>query len=403
MSHVEFRPLTVEEADQSSYVESVAFYNQPTPKRTELLRGAFALQRTVGAFVNGRLAADIRTIPFTRRINGASSGYGGISPVATLAEHRRKGFVTRLMTMSLEYMREQGVPLSGLYTEHDSLYRRYGFERAEGKKRYLFNAKDVTLRYQGERGSFERVEPDAWERLDEVYRRYAAPRNGVIDRVEFWWQNFVLHEFDEDKPNDAFLWLDPAGDPQGYVVYTSKRAATDRLESDLRVQDMVALTSDAYLAIWGHLLTHDVARHIAVHVPLHDHFSDLAVNPWKIQIERAEGPMIRIVDVERALAERPYCGRGAVSFTMRITDPTVPRNEGTWRVRAARRRMRAERTRAKPDIELSVNFLAPLYTGFVRADHAVEAGMIKLNRPDALPQIEEAFAVTHPPYCNDWF
>jgi len=166
---------------------------------------------------------------------------------------------------------------------------------------------------------------------------------------------------------------------------------------------MVALTPDAYLGLWQHLLAHDIARRIAVHVPLEDPFPHLVADPWKVEVERAEGAMIRIVDVEQALAQRPYCGRDAVSFAMRIVDASAPWNDGVWRGDAGEGRMRAERTDSEPDIELSANFLAPLFTGFVRPDQAAEAGMLKVNREAALAQAKDAFAVTHPPYCNDWF
>jgi predicted acetyltransferase len=53
-------------------------------------------------------------------------------------------------------MREQGIALSGLHTPHDDLYRRYGWERAEGNKRYDFRAKDMSLRLRGGRGPWNR-------------------------------------------------------------------------------------------------------------------------------------------------------------------------------------------------------------------------------------------------------
>jgi predicted acetyltransferase len=72
-------------------------------------------------------------------------------------------------------------------------------------------------------------------------------------------------------------------------------------------------------------------------------------------------------------------------------------------VEADQDRMQAERTEAEADIELSVNFLAPLFTGFIRADQAAEVGMLKVHREQALAQAQEAFAVSHPPYCDDFF
>jgi len=404
VTDIEFRPLRPEDVEQAAYVEAVAFYRQPTLRWTELIRRYFPPEWTVGAFVDGRLVADVRTIPTALRINGGAISYGAVGPVACLAEHRRKGHVNRLLRMSLEGMRDQGIAMSGLHTPHDALYRRYGWERAEGKKRYLFQAKDISLRLRGQPGALEPVKADDWQRLEAAYRRYAGPRNGPLHRTEPWWREAILRDHLQDRAREAFLWLDGSGEAQGFIVYASASAGPEPMaDQELFVRDMVALTSDAYLGLWQHLLVHDIAQRIVVHVPLHDPFSDLVVDPWKVEVQRAEGAMIRIVDIEQALARRPYCGRGGVSFTMRVIDSSAPWNDGVWRVEADQSPMRAERTEAEADIELSVNFLAPLLTGFIRADQAAEVGMLKVNREQALAQAQEAFAVSHPPYCDDFF
>ena len=55
------------------------------------------------------------------------------------------------------------------------------------------------------------------------------------------------------------------------------------------------------------------------------------------------------------------------------------------------------------DVELNAGTLAPLYTGFMRPDVAAGVGLLKVNRPEALEDMREAFAVTYPPYSNDWY
>lgn len=404
---LQYRPLQADDIEQAAFVEAVAFYGDPAPYNIERMRKLLPPEWTVGAFVDGRLVADARTLPTLRWMNGGTTRIGCIGPVACLAEHRRQGYVGNLMRLSLERMREQGMVISGLYTPHDGLYQRYGWERAEGKKRYEFQAKDVTLRLQGERGRLEPVTPDEWQRLDDVYRRYAEPRNGPLARPEPWWREGILRrEGDWAKERRAFVWLSGAGEAQGYTLYQPRLLPFDPKHGGgdaLLVWDLVALTPDAYLGLWQHLLTHDIARPIEVFAPLDDPFTSLAGDPSKVEVHRVEGPMIRIVDVEGAFAARPYAGSGAVSFTVGVTDPAAPWNEGTWQIEAAEERMAARRVHAEPDLEMPVNFLAPLYTGFVTPRKAAETGMLRVNDARALEAAGRAFAVTHTPYCNDWY
>jgi predicted acetyltransferase len=206
----------------------------------------------------------------------------------------------------------------------------------------------------------------------------------------------------EERPRDAVIWHDPDGQAQGFIIYGSP-GAREPMRHELVVHDMVALTPDAYLGLWQYLASHDIAVRIHTHAPLDDPFPDLLQDPWRVQIERGEGAMVRIVDVERALSGRPFVGRRPVSFTMRIEDSAAPWNDGVWRVDAAEGRMETRRSDDIPDVELSVNFLAPLFTGFVRADVAAATGMIRVRNPDALGDVAEAFAATYPPYCHDFY
>ena len=401
----EYRPLRAEDVEQAAHVESVAFYSEPTPERVDLLRRVFPPDWTVGAFVDGRLVADVRVVPMARRMNGRGLRHGSVGPVACLAEHRRQGYVGELLRLWLERMREQGMPLAGLHTPHDALYQLFGWERAEGKKGYTFQAKDVRLRIRGAPGRLEAVGADGWQRLDEVYRRYAGPRNGPLHRPEPWWREAILRDNFENKPREAFLWLSADGEAQGFIVYAWRNRGWEPGGGGafLIVRDMVSLTADAYLGLWQHLLGHDLARPIAVDVAPSDPFVDLVDEPWKVNIQRTEGAMIRIVDVEQALAMRPYVGERPVAFTMRVVDHSAPWNDGVWRIEAEEGRMQAARAKGEADLETSANFLAPLFTGHVLADRAAEVGMLKVNRPEALEQAKEAFAVTYPPHCNDWY
>lgn len=404
----EYRELTDADLEEAAHLEAVAFYNTPTPERAEMLRRFFPPEWTVGAFVDGRLIADVRTVPAARRINGGSVGFGMVGPVTCLPEHRRQGHVGRLLAMSLERMRTGGLALSGLQTPHDALYARYGWERGEAKKRYVFSPKDVKLRHRGERGAFRAVDRNDWRRLDAVYRRYAEDRNGPIQRPEVWWKEAVMRRYGPDgaaEDSTCLVWVGPNGYDDGYVVYhpMTRPATHGHALRDLFVRDFVALTGDAYLALWEHLLTHDIASQIVIDVPPHDPLPDLCEDPWKIDVQRTEGAMIRIVDVEQALNRRAHAGDWAANFSMRVIDESAPWNGGTWRVDAAEGSMTAERTDGEADVELTAGTLAPIFTGHMRPDVAANAGLLKANRPGVVDELMEAFAVRHPPFSHDYY
>ncbi len=402
----EYRVLTPDDIEQSAYVEAVAFYNEPGPARVEMAKKYLPPEWTVGAFVDGKLIADTRMVPMVRRINGGQMALGAVGPVACLSAYRRQGHVGRLLRFALETMRERGQVMSGLFTPHDALYARYGWERAEGRARYQFYPKDIHLRHHGASGGIEQVTKADWERLDRIYQRYVEKRNGAFTRNAVWWQVAVLAHFESPgqlKDNDIFVWSNSQGGDEGYVVYSHRSLPQDRdwPRQVVDIRDFVALTADAYMSLWQHILTHDLAEYVVAFMPPDDPFPDLVHDPFRVDVTTRHGAMLRIVDLEQAIALRPYVGQRPVAFTMRILDHSAPWNEATWRIEAADGRMQAEKTVAEPDVELSAGALAPLFVGHRPPAAAADVGLLRVFRAEAVAEMTEAFRVLYPPYCHD--
>jgi predicted acetyltransferase len=132
-------------------------------------------------------------------------------------------------------------------------------------------------------------------------------------------------------------------------------------------------------------------------------FRELCDNPNKVKTEVGQGAMLRIVDVEKAFSQRPYVGQGSAAFTARIEDPHLDWNDGIWRIEASNGHLHAERTQAQPDVEMTVNTLAPLYTGYMRSDVAANNGFVKVIRPEAIAEMMQVFAVRDGPYSPDYY
>jgi predicted acetyltransferase len=407
----EVRNLTVDEMEAAALISAQAF---GAPMRfdigphAERMKSHYPPEDYIGAFEDGELTAFTHIVPRRSRINGASLGFGAVSPVASSALHRRKGHAAAVLRRGLEQMRDRGQVLSGLFTPHDALYRRYGWERAESKMQYQFPPRDVKLRTRPAGGHTVPGDPDDWERLAAMYNDEMRGRNGPYKRIPVWWSESILHDYDGPKRQDreVVLWLDDQGRDRGYLIYqdrnTGQRAGGwDRKE--IWVRDFVALDSDAYLGLWSHLLTHDLADNVVAEVRPDDPFPDLTYEPQKITAQRREGPMVRVIDLEKAFAQRPYPGERPAAFTMRVEDRTAPWNDGTWRVEAADGATRAQRANGEADVELSANFVAPLFTGYVTPETAARTGMMRVLRAEALEEMSRALVVTDIPYSQDFY
>ncbi len=118
----EIRPISEGDIEAAHFLLAYSFTGDRSEegrmKHVESMGPALAL------YDDGQMAACLRIFPLQTFIHGASIPLGGISGVACLPEHRRKGYVGQLLRHALAVMREQGQPLSSLFTPHPSLDRR---------------------------------------------------------------------------------------------------------------------------------------------------------------------------------------------------------------------------------------------------------------------------------------
>src|SRR4030042_495456 len=164
---LEIREPRDDELDEVAYTGAYSFEGDRSPEALEHRRSLYTVLRPLTAFQHGRVVANLTLLSLPIAVNGGSQPFAGVAAVACLPEHRRKGYAGRLLTRALEVMREQGQILSGLYTPHFALYRRYGWMLAGRGLRYSFRTTDVALTTTGTpRGEAMRVSHTEGARLD---------------------------------------------------------------------------------------------------------------------------------------------------------------------------------------------------------------------------------------------
>lgn len=107
---------------------------------------------------------------------------------------------------------------------------------------------------------------------------------------------------------------------------------------------------------------------------------------------------VRIVDVTRALEARLYSEAGAL--TLRVHDHLAPWNDTTWRFETDGEQTRVvEAAGATADLDLSINALVSLLTGFRSAERA---GMLS-GDPNAVRRADAIFATAYAPHMPEGF
>jgi predicted acetyltransferase len=406
---IEIRPVqTDEEWERHCFISAYSFSGDRSEEGARRRALYYHRSWTLAAFDKGEMAAGLTIIPFEQYLDGAAIPFGGIASVSCLPERRRGGYVGRLLAAALERMRDDGQALSGLYTPHYSLYRKFGWELAGRTMTYAFHPKEVRVRHHGAPGTWRRVGGDAWFELDAIFTQMWSRRNGAITRSEQRWRHNILRDY-ASHDRDAAIWSNQRGEARGYVVFSTQHrqtASSPMEELVLRVHDWAALDADAYSAVLQYLLNHDLAGRIVMLCGPDEPLPEAFDEPVHISEPPGAwfGMCLRLVDVQRALEARPALPRSSGrSVIIALTDEKAPWNAGTWRVESREGRISAERTDGPADLEMDARALAPIYNGFTKPADSVRVGSVRAVSPEAVAAATDIFATTYAPYCPDDF
>lgn len=340
----------------------------------------------------GRVAAGLVDLPMGIFLGGEAIPLHGIAGVVVDPAARGRGLGQRLMAGHLRQLRERGVPLSALYASTRGLYRHVGYGLAG--THHEATLPTAALRRAGEpQAGWREVGPDDRAPIEALYRRLAAGSAGAPDRSPYLWGRVWAR-----RGGPCHAWaLGGTDGVRAWVVTQQSHRPDGWLE--LRLVDHGAVDAEALGAVAAFVgafasMARTTRLACGPHVPLLDrlpeHEATVALKePW----------MLRVVDVPAALRARPVLPV-ADTVDLAVHDPTLPANEGPWRLTADDGRLRVEPT-ATADVRIDVRGLAGLYTG-----HATTAALRMrglLEGPDAPRRTLDRWFAGPAPGMADFF
>lgn len=321
-----------------------------------------------------------------------------VTAVGVGQTHRRRGLLRRMMARGLDDAVERGEPVAALYASESTIYGRFGFGPSAPCVGYRIDRAFARFRDPVDGHVVRATTVDAamaeWPAILDAAVR--DRRGGYVARDDARWRLW-LH-------NDPVSWRDGASGRRlvevpgrGYAAYRVKDRFVDELpDGEVRLQELVAVDAEAEQALWQHVLDIDLTA--TVHAP---HRPPDDALPWQLtdplRTRRTDGPAMytRLLDVPAALTARSYDTTD--TLVLRVDDRDRDQS-GTYRLEVARDGASCARTDAAPDLELSVETLAAVWLGGVRAGALRAARRIHEETPGAVARMDRVFAVDRVPW-----
>jgi predicted acetyltransferase len=370
----------------------------------ELHRGA----RGIGVYDAEVLAGIATAFAFQVTVpGGAAVPAAGVSWVAVLPTHRRRGVLRALMTHQLQAVHEQGdEPLAILWASEPVIYGRFGYGLAS-RAYNLDVPRSPTALQPGAPGDpglrVRLVDPADWKAFVPVYDAVAAARPGIVLREEAWWNRAVRDLASmrgSASPKRAVVVEDGDG-VRAFALYRTEQHWDERFgKGDVSVQEAMAADPAALAALYRYLFDLDLMGHTTVRVAVDDPVLHWLTDARAAKPSLADCLYVRLVDLPRAMTARGYATD--VDLVVEVRDELCPWNAGTWRLRAETAgSATCVPADDDPDLSLDVRELGAVYLGGTSLAELAGAGWVEERRPGAVTAASAAFA-HHPAPWTPW-
>ena len=341
--------------------------------------------------------------PFTLTVPGGELRAGGVTWVAVLPTHRRRGVLTKLMRRELDDLHERGDPVAVLYASEAAIYGRFGYGVAAPHFEMDADRTRFALRDDpGPSGTMRAPTlDDAVEPCAQVYEQLRTATPGFTARTPEWWRAYRLADPEAWRHGAspkfvAVVELD--AEPAAYAIYRVKHDWEAGFpKGRVKVVEALATSPVAERELWRFLFGIDLTVRVESRIDAASPLPLLVVDARSLNMRFNDGLWLRIVEVGGALRGRSYAD--AASLVIDVHDDFCPWNAGRWRLGEGD----VARTNDDADLELDVADLASAYLGAFTFTRLAAAGRVRELEAGALARADALFRTPRPPYCPEDF
>ncbi|MBE1584062.1 GNAT family N-acetyltransferase [Nonomuraea angiospora] len=353
-------------------------------------------ERTIAAYDGEEIVGGASIYGRIMTVPGAATPVAGITLVAVLPTHRRRGILTAMMRKQLTDLYESdGEPIAALNAAEAAIYGRFGYGIASHVAEIRADKRFMALRPGIDFGDgtirlLDRQK--ARPLLEQVYDTARRGAVGWVDRTEKFWQARLA---DGERVRDGgtalrfAVHLEPGGEAGGYAFYRSKPGS-------VHVIEVAATTGQSYAALWRFLIDLDAHAGLTYDGAMDEPLKHLLTDPRAARATVIDNLWVRLVDVGRALAARRYST--PLDLVLEVQDTFCPWNAGRHHLRADGESVTCERTRARADLRLTAAELGAAYLGGTTLSSLAAAGRVEGLRGGAVTAASLAFRGEREPF-----
>jgi predicted acetyltransferase len=316
---------------------------------------------------------------------GAVLPVAGMTWVAVAPTHRRRGILRRMYTEMHRRIADAGYPIAALTASEATIYGRFGYGPATTEQTVSIERRRAEFHADvADPGGVRLVEPARFrDEMAAIYERWRLRTPGGLHSPTEMWDE-VLADRETARHGGSPLFGLLHGD--GFALYRVHGYDPKTVQ----VTKLVAVTTDAYVALWRTLLGLDLMEKVVVPTHASDPLPYLLTDPRLVCTTGTEDALwLRMMDIPAVLEARSY--RGDFSAVLEIADDFLGQG-GRFSLDVHDGKARCSPSSAEPDVRMDLAVLGSLYMGVHRASAYAFANRLHCKDSELLRQLNSIFA-----------
>jgi predicted acetyltransferase len=210
-----------------------------------------------------------------------------------------------------------------------------------------------------------------------------------VDRDDWRWQS--LWDW-WHSGHYLYACENPGGEVEAYLAYRHEPTPPGSSgDFGLRVEQIVAATPEGLRAVWWTLASSPSLVDAVTFAASPEDALLLLMPEQRISVRGQVRWMLRIIDVQGAVAARGYAPSLELEVPLSVEDSILSDNSGDWTLHVAEGQARLEPGGAGGP-RLGIGALSSLYTGWASTATLSRAGLLAGGSPIQLRALDAAFA-----------
>ena len=405
MSYV-IRPIVPDELRAFAQVWERAFNFDAKDEDLEAFLRTFEFDRSIATLDGEQFVGTGGADSFELTTPGGSVKTGGLTAIAVVPTHRRRGILTEIMRSHFDDVRSREEPLSVLRASESTIYSRFGYGVGTVDTSFQIERQHAGLATRiPTPGLVRLVEKDEARRnMPGIYEGLSASWPGFLSRSGAEWDVYVLdlEHWRDGMTANRFVVYSEGGDALGYLRYRVREKWEEgHAAGELLAEELMAVTASAEAALWRYAFSVDLIQTIRTRTrPPEMLLSAILADPRRMKVKQSDGLWARLLDVPAALAGRRYPVEGRLVFE--VVDPFLPDVGGIFELEGGPDGAACRPSAATPELTLDIAGLSSRYLGDGSFRILHEAGRLT-GEVDAIRRADQMFGWYQRPWCPHYF